>query len=383
LLGHLLITARLVRQALVQHPDVVHCFKPKGYAGLTALRRFVWFSFLGAVFASTLSLLFVRSLLTPVRTLVGAARRLRHGDYETPIAPSGTGEIGTLAQTMEEMRQALRQRVHELSNLNLALARRIQTAIIPRPQRSEWMEVAVAYRPLAEVGGDYASVHFPAPDVLYVCIGDVTGHGVPAALLVNRAHSLIDQLVRQQLSPDEMVRQLNSAVLSSFQDETIFMSLQLININLRYRQLLFANAGHPAALLLRREGDQVHAETLEAQCGLLGITADLMCDVNALGVRELRAGDRLVLYTDGLIEASPGSDKFFGEEGLLQALRTRFDLPPQELADRLLAEAASFAGGELQDDVLVLLIHVNKVGDRPPEQAPLTSWPPPTASPQP
>jgi len=349
----------------------------------SSLKRFVWFSFLGAVFATTLSLVFVRSLLAPVRTLVGVARRLRRGDYETPVAPGGTGEIGTLTQTMEEMRQALQQRVHELSNLNLDLARRVQTAIIPKPQRSEWMEVAVAYRPLVEIGGDYASVHFPAPDVLYVCIGDVTGHGVPAALLVNRAHGLIDQLVRQQLSPDEMLRQLNAAVLSSFHEETIFMSLLVVNINLRYRQLLFANAGHPPALLLRREGGELRADRLEPQCTVLGVGSELACDTNALGVRELRAGDRLLLYTDGLIEASPGSDKFFGEEGLLQALRTHSGLPPQELADRLLAEAASFAGGELQDDVLVLLIHVNKVGDRPPEEAPLTSWPPPAASPQP
>jgi serine phosphatase RsbU (regulator of sigma subunit) len=348
-----------------------------------SVKRFAWFSFLGAVFASTLGLLFVRSLLRPVRTLVGVARRLREGDYETPVAKGGSGEIGMLAATMEEMRQALHQRIHELSNLNLDLARRVQTAIIPRPQKGEWMEVAVAYRPLAEVGGDYASIHFPTPDILYVCIGDVTGHGVPAALLVNRAHSLIDQLVRQQLSPDEVLRQLNAAVLSSFHEETVFMSLLLVNINLSYRQLLFANAGHPAALLLRREGGELRVERLEPQCTVLGVGSELACDVNALGVMDLRAGDRLLLYTDGLIEAGSAPDKLFGEEGVLQALRTHFDLPPQELADGLLAEAAAFAGGELQDDVLVLLIHINKVGDKSPEEAPLTSWPPPRASWQP
>jgi serine phosphatase RsbU (regulator of sigma subunit) len=348
-----------------------------------SMKRFVWSSFLGAVFATTLSLVFVRSLLRPVRMLVGVARRLREGDYETPVAGSGPGEIGMLEATMEEMRQALQKRVHELSNLNLDLARRVQTAIIPRAQKSEWMEVAVAYRPLAEVGGDYASIHFPAPDILYVCIGDVTGHGVPAALLVNRAHSLIDQLVRQQLSPDEMLRQLNAAVLSSFHEETTFMSLLLININLRYRQLLFANAGHPPALLLRREGGELHVEKLEPQCTLLGIGSELACDVNTLGVMDLRAGDRLVLYTDGLIEAGSAPDKLFGEEGVLQALRTGFDLPPQELADSLLAEATSFGGGELQDDVLVLVIHVHKVGDKSPAEAPLASWPPPTLARQP
>lgn len=345
-----------------------------------SMKRFAWSAFLGAAFATTLSLVFVRSLLRPVRVLLGAARRLREGDYETAVGSGGPGEIGMLAQTMEEMRQALQERIHELGNLNLDLARRVQTAIIPKPQKSEWMEVAVAYRPLAEVGGDYAYVHFPAPDVLYVCIGDVTGHGVPAALLVNRAHSLIDQLVRQQLSPDEMLRQLNAAVLSSFHEEAIFMSLLLVNINLRYRQLLFANAAHPSALLLRREGGELHVDRLKAQCTFLGIGSELACDDHPLGVTDLRAGDRLVLYTDGLIEASPAPHAFFGEEGLVQALRRNPDLPPQELAESLLAEAAAFARGELQDDVLVLVIHINKVGDRSPDEAPLPSWPPPVTS---
>lgn len=333
------------------------------------LRRTAYFALVGVAFATALSLLFVRSLLGPVRMLVQVARRLGEGDYETPVEGRGAGEIGVLAGTMEEMRQALRQRISELDNLNLDLARRVQASIIPKPQRSEWMEVAVAYRPLVGVGGDYAHIYFAAPDVLYVCIGDVTGHGVPAALLVNRAHSLIDQLVHLQLSPDEMLRRINTAVLSSFQQEATFMTFLCANINLQYGQVLFANAAHPPALLFRRGDGEVTAERFESQCTFLGIQEELVCDIDALGATDLVAGDRLVLYTDGLTEASRGPRQFFGEEGLVRVVRENFHLLPQELAERLLAEAEAFAGGELQDDVLVLVIHIHKAGEDRPQKA--------------
>lgn len=324
---------------------------------------------MGIAFAALLSVVFVRYLLGPVRELVIVAGRLGEGDYETPVEGRGAGEIGVLASTMEEMRQALRQRISELDNLNLDLARRVQASIIPKPQRSEWMEVAVAYRPLVGVGGDYAHIYFAAPDVLYVCIGDVTGHGVPAALLVNRAHSLIDQLVHLQLSPDEMLRRINTAVLSSFHQETTFMTFLCTNINLQYRQVLFANAAHPPALLFRRGDGEVTTERFESQCTFLGIGEELVCDIHALGATDLVAGDRLVLYTDGLTEASRGPRQFFGEEGLVRVVRENFHLLPQELAERLLAEAEAFAGGELQDDVLVLVIHIHKAGENRPQEA--------------
>lgn len=200
-----------------------------------------------------------------------------------------------------------------------------------------------------------------------MCIGDVTGHGVPAALLVNRAHSLIDQLVQQQLSPDEMLRQINSAVLTSFQQATIFMSFLCTNINLRHRQVLFANAGHPPGMLFRRRGPSVTVETLQPQCTLLGIDEALVCDVDTLGVAGLEVGDRLVLYTDGLIEARTSPRRTFGEEGLVRVVRENFDLPAQELAERLIAEAEAFAGGGLDNDVLVVIIQVNKVVEAPRE----------------
>ncbi len=333
------------------------------------LWRTVRYALVGMGFAIVLSLIFVGSLLRPVRMLVQVARRLGEGDYETPVEGRGAGEIGVLASTMEEMRQALRQRISELDNLNLDLARRVQASIIPKPQRSEWMEVAVAYRPLVGVGGDYAHIYFAAPDVLYVCIGDVTGHGVPAALLVNRAHSLIDQLVHLQLSPDEMLRRINTAVLSSFQQEATFMTFLCTNINLQYRQVLFANAAHPPALLFRPGDGEVTTERFESQCTFLGIQEELVCDIDALGPTDLVAGDRLVLYTDGLTEASRGPRHFFGEEGLVRVVQENFHLLPQELAERLLAEAEEFAGGELQDDVLVLVIHIHKAGENRPQEA--------------
>ena len=334
------------------------------------LQRFLWFAFLGVTFAATLSLVFVRTLLGPVRMLLRGARRLREGDYQTPIDCRGAGDIGALARTMEEMRQALRARIQEMANLNLDLARRVQASIIPRPQKSEWMEVAVAYRPLAEVGGDYAHIHFPAPEILYVSVGDVTGHGVPAALLVNRAHGLVDQLTRQQLSPDEMLRRLNSAVLTTFQQETMFMSFLCTNINLRHRQVLFSNAGHPPAFLFRPGSASVTGEKLQSQCTLLGIDEELVCDVDTLGVADLRVGDRLVLYTDGLIEASPAPRRAFGEEGVVTVVQEHFDLPAQQLAEKLIAEAEAFADGRLDDDVLVLIIQINRTAETAPEEAP-------------
>jgi len=329
------------------------------------LHRTVLFASAGVVFASLLSLLFVRALLRPVRELVGLAELLRQGDYDTPVECCGVGEIGLLAQTMEQMRQALRQRIKELSELNLDLAHRVQSSIIPRPQKSEFMEVAVTYRPFVSVGGDYAHLRFSAPDVLYVSIGDVTGHGVPAALLVNRVHGLIDQLCREGLPPDEMLRRINSAVLSQFQQSATFMTFLAVDINLRTGQFLYSNAGHPPGLILRNRDGKMTVEELRSQCTFLGIDEELICDVQALGVAELAPGDRLLLYTDGVVEASPGRPREFGQEGILRVISENDGLPPQELIERVMEEAVAFAGGELEDDALILLVDVTGTSKKP------------------
>jgi sigma-B regulation protein RsbU (phosphoserine phosphatase) len=324
------------------------------------VRRTILFASVGVVVVSTLSLIFVRALLRPVQDLVKLARRLQEGDYDSPVECCGVGEIGLLAQTMEQMRQALSQRIGELRNLNLDLAQRVQSSIIPGPEASDFLDVAVTYRPYVSVGGDYAHVHFGAPDILYVSIGDVTGHGVPAALLVNRVHGLIDQLCREELPPDEMLRRINTAVLTQFHQSATFMTFLSVNINLRAGQCLYANAGHPPGLLLRRTEGNLTVEEFPSQCTFLGIDETLICDVETMGVARLAPGDRVLLYTDGVIEASPSYPDQFGQEGVLRVVRENQTLGPQELVEKIMEEALAFARRDLHDDALIVLIEVKE-----------------------
>ena len=228
----------------------------------------------------------------------------------------------------------------------LDLARRIQLSILPRafPQSADF-RVAARYVPMSSVAGDLYDYLAVTNRRAGLFIADVSGQGIPAALIASMVKMAAASQLPSAAHPAQLLAGMNAALCGNTQGQ--FVTAAYAYLDAEARQLRYAAAGHPAMLLLRRG-----AITEIAENGLI-LAAWAGATYSEVTV-PLEHGDRLLLYTDGLVEARNAEGKLLGEEALMAALRATASLAPKEAADRLIADAQQWA--KSQDDDLTVLV---------------------------
>jgi len=233
------------------------------------------------------------------------------------------------------------------------LARRIHRSLLPDNLRDERVDVAVHYEEHAMLGGDYCSVFKRSDDHLFLCVYDVTGHGLPSALLAARISSFVQHEITVARHPCEALDSLNRFVAGYFNGLGIYATFLCVEIDLLRRSIAYAGAGHPPALLLRRDGT---SESLDSLSPLIGLFPEMgrNCRVSKTGFER---GDRLLLFTDGLIETRNADGEMLGIDGVRAVLR---DINGQTGSDEILVELAAarrcFAGHDIPDDDVLLVV---------------------------
>jgi phosphoserine phosphatase RsbU/P len=234
----------------------------------------------------------------------------------------------------------------------LEVARRLQFSILPTtiPEVRN-VRIAVAYRPMTAVAGDF--YEFIAVDHSRVgfLVADVTGHGVPAALIASMIKVAMQSVVPCAHDPREVLRGLNRILFKQLRDQ--FVSAAYLWLDTENRKGSYSAAGHPP-LLRWREG---RLERIESNGLLFGVIPDPdypVCDL------PVHPGDRFLLYTDGVIEPENASGDFFGDRKLEQVVRNNQSRPPSELSDQLLSEIHLWRPAALaqQDDITLIVIDV-------------------------
>lgn len=244
-----------------------------------------------------------------------------------------------------EQRQAQRQHEEELHD-----AREIQQHLLPKtlPELSEF-EIAALTRPLRAVGGDYYNVTRMDDRRTAICIADVAGKGMPAALLMSSLQAAMQSLSSQNLEPQEMCRRLNR-ILCALTPMGKFISLFYGVLDSSERRLTYCNAGHNPPLLIRADGQ---AGELAAEGAVLGQFPDWSYRQNHM---QLGSGDRLLLFTDGMVEASNTSEEPFEEHNLIRIARENPRTTARELMDLLIGAAFQHCGGHFQDDASLIVL---------------------------
>ena len=235
-------------------------------------------------------------------------------------------------------------------------AREVQSRLLARPVPAvPGFEVGVAWRFAEGLGGDAYEVT-PLPDGrLAVAIADVCGKGTPAALVMASAQATLRDLMASPLDPHEVCRRLDQALSPRLAADR-YVSLVHAILDKDGGALAYTNAGHPAPLLLRGDGG---VERLEKGGPVLGMLEDARYEA---GLLPLRPGDRLVLYTDGVVEAAcaAAASGELGEARLLAGLAGMRGQTAAAAARGVLDMAVQFAGGgALGDDATVLVVDVS------------------------
>lgn len=235
----------------------------------------------------------------------------------------------------------------------VAEARSIQQGLLPTtiPQRTGF-EIAGAWQPAQSVGGDYYDVLEFDDATLGLCIADVAGKGLPAALLMSNLQAAVRGLASPTLAPDGLCSRLNSLVCHNTGNDR-FITFFYAQLDGPARILRYTNAGHNAPILLHRDGSH---ERLEAGGGVLGVfPSQTFC----VGTVRLACGDRVVLFTDGVTEACDHAGEEFGEDRLLHVLQEHRASGASVLQEKILGAAGEFSGGHWHDDATLLVLGVS------------------------
>jgi phosphoserine phosphatase RsbU/P len=252
-----------------------------------------------------------------------------------------------LQQTVEKGTIALQQQEEELKR-----AREIQQMLLPNalPQLAG-VQISGAWQPAREVGGDYFDVIALDEKRLGICIGDVAGKGITAALLMANLQASFRAFATPEASPQAVCTKLNkflSANLASGKFVTFFYAV----LDAERRTLIYENAGHCPGLLIRGNGA---TELLRGGGAVLGVLPDWIYQDSTV---QLERGDTLLLSTDGVTEAENTRLEEFGEQRLLEAARAR-NGSALETQRAVMQKVTAYCGGNFRDDATLLVLRVS------------------------
>ena len=278
-----------------------------------------------------------------------AVEAMRRGASDFVQKPWHNGQLLEKLERQVErcrsLRQAERQRADELRD-----AREIQNHLLPtRIPQIEDYEIAGVSQPVRNVGGDFYDVVRVSETQTVLCIADVSGKGMPAALLMSSLQAALRPLMWDTRSPRELCGRLNR-ILCEIAPVGKFISFFYAVLDSKDNRLTYCNAGHNPPLLVRANG---MASELNAAGAVLGQFPDWVYEQSDL---QLRSGDRLIMFTDGLIEASNLDDEQFGEQRLNRIAQENLGSCAEELKTQLMQAASEHCGGCFQDDASMIVV---------------------------
>ena len=322
------------------------------------------YGFFTAIFCTiayaSVALLVYFGIVEPVNVL-GAARV---PEAWAIFFASGTSLISFLlvnritSNLFFQLNQEIRDRKAAEARLvrDLDMARIIQERLLPEADRlpsSTQLRFGSRYLALESVGGDLYDVIRLSPDRTAIFIADVSGPGVPAALVTAMAKAVFTSAVSGEAAAGEMIREANRSMFNFIGDLTHYLTAFLCIVDLKNEELSYCVAGHPLALLQRaRDGSLEELGTEDTF--LLGVMPDFGFRTET---RPLEKGDRILMFTDGVVEAMNKEGEQFGNERLGRYIFENRSKSPADLVRAIVSHVEEFRGEQArEDDVAVVCI---------------------------
>ena len=296
-----------------------------------------------------------RSVTRPVEELGDAVERVARGDLEARATVRSDDEIGRLARNFNRMVPKLNDRVRLRQSLDLAME--VQQALLPgEPPSLDDLDVDGHSIYCDETGGDYYDFMVVQPldsEHLWIVMGDVTGHGIAAALLMTTARAIVRSRVGIPGSMAEHASALN-AQLAADNQHGRFMTMCVLLLDRASGRMRWVLAGHDPPIVYDPASDACH-ELESANGGIpLGIDADWTYHEHEGAMPT--PGQVLVVGTDGIWEARNDDDEMFGKERLKETIRANADAPAQQIREAIVRAVETFRGDTPQLDDITLVV---------------------------
>ncbi|MGE8722000.1 SpoIIE family protein phosphatase [Leptospira terpstrae] len=233
----------------------------------------------------------------------------------------------------------------------LKLAKKIQDSSLPlHPPTGGRATIVTRYNPMTAIGGDYYDFHTPDEFSLGVVIADVSGHGIPAAIVAAMFKMAFNLQKHVSRKPNEVLKRINKLLLDSIHKQ--FVTACYLFFDLEKQRILYASAGHPPVAFYRRRTNKV--ELVRPRGRILGCFPEIPDEILDL---PFAVGDRVILYTDGISEARNPSGEMFGDERLSHYIVENSANRSADLfADGLLEQVKEFCGKPIPDDDITLVV---------------------------
>ena len=296
-----------------------------------------------------------RSVTRPVMELSRAAGRLGEGDFSARVTPSGSREIQQLGRSFNDMVPHMEDSVR--LRQAMALAHEVQHSLLPAAMPVlPGLDIAGTSRYCDETGGDYYDAIPDAhgqPGRLACMVGDVSGHGIDAALLMTTARAFLRMRSHQPGTPAQVIDEVNAFLASDTFGTGRFMTLFYLEFDTPGGPLHWVRAGHDPAIFYDSARDAF--EELGGPGIPLGVLQDHACRENSRP--PLNPGDVLLIGSDGMWEARDPGGAMFGKERVRDILRGNAHAPAAAIIAALLDVLDEFKDGRpVEDDVTLLVI---------------------------
>ena len=305
----------------------------------------------------------IRNELEPLSELNRQAKTIAAGHFQEELVDEGRiDEIGQLNRSFAGMQHSLINYIDELKQTTaqkasieheLKVASDIQMAMVPRkfpafPERND-IDLFAAMVPAKEVGGDLYD-YFILDEQLYFCIGDVSGKGIPASLLMAVTRNLFRIIAQQGHTPESIAMQINS-VLSRDNEQGMFVTMFIGQIDLKDGVLRYCNCGHNPPVIVRKDGK---AEFIPVKYTNrpLGVWEEGEFQGETLGCIR---GELLLCYTDGLNEAENMKQELLGNDTVIRLMTECARMSAEEVIRKLELEVERHRAGAIPNDDLTLL----------------------------
>jgi sigma-B regulation protein RsbU (phosphoserine phosphatase) len=242
--------------------------------------------------------------------------------------------------------------VSEKLQQELEDSKEIQAALMPKSLPSiDGFDIAIAWNPARGVGGDYFDVMKFSERHTALCIADVAGKGMPAALLMSNVQAVLKSFASDVAEPGELCGRVNSVMCENTVTHR-FITCFYALLDAQSKTLLYTNAGHCPPMLIR-DGECLRLKEGGPVLGVFPREPYLQADVS------LQSGDCLVLFTDGVTEARNAAGKEFGEDLLQELLTSNCQLQAADLRDRIMEAVNEYSDGEAYDDATLMVVRVD------------------------